>query len=215
MEPVTPEAADRTPAPSPAQMLALVREQQARDRERLAIDPVVLYGAWGVAWLVGFGLFYLGSGERPIVPLPYALTLAVFLGLLAAAGAVTAVHIGRVTRGIRGESARAGALHGWTWLAGFVGLGAINGAVAHLGVSPHVMTILATCGSGLVVGVIYMASGAAWGQHAMFGLGAWFVVVAAGAAFAGLPGTYLVMSLAGGGGFLAVTGRLLLARRTR
>ena len=55
----------------------------------------------------------------------------------------------------------------------------------------------------LLVGVLYMMGAAVWQDRAGFGLGAWILAITCLAALAGLPGVYLVMSLAGGGGFLA------------
>ena len=45
--------------------------------------------------------------------------------------------------------------------------------------------------------------GALWGSWVMYGVGLWTLLGAAASVYAGVPGNYLVLSLAGGGGFLA------------
>jgi hypothetical protein len=53
------------------------------------------------------------------------------------------------------------------------------------------------------VGLLYLAGGILWRSTAMYVLGGWIALVGAAATLAGLPGSYLLMALAGGGGMLA------------
>jgi hypothetical protein len=62
--------------------------------------------------------------------------------------------------------------------------------------------VLWSAGSGLVVGILYLVGGALWQDRVQYGLGAWILAASAAGALAGSPAVYLVMSLAGGGGFL-------------
>lgn len=192
------------PAPlAAADRLALIEEQRTHVAGQLGLDLRLLYGAWGVAYLLGFGAFWVTSGETPLVEAPRAVVGVAFFVLIAAAIVVTAVHATRRNRGVRGESAAVGAMYGWSWLLGFGTLTAVLVSAQRLVSDPEVMDLLWPTGSLLVVGLLYTTGGSTWRDPFQFGLGVWILVVTAAGALTGLPGVYLVMSLAGGGGFLA------------
>ena len=52
---------------SPRDALAVLEAQQDRVSRSLEVDVPVILGAWGVTWLVGFGLAYLASAAHPVV----------------------------------------------------------------------------------------------------------------------------------------------------
>lgn len=111
------------PRLSPAELLALAENQRARTNAALDVDGRLLLGAWGLAWLLGFGLFWLASPFRdgaPLLAVSIPVVSVVYAALLLSAAVVTAVHIVRRSRGVRGLSARQGAMHGWAWMLGFV-----------------------------------------------------------------------------------------------
>ncbi|MCK9793877.1 hypothetical protein M1843_08985 [Isoptericola sp. 4D.3] len=186
-----------------ADSLRLIREQQDRARSALEPDARALYGAWGVAWLVGYLVLWTsGRGQEQ----PEAWAYWVFGGALAAAVVFTMVHTMRRTAGTRGVSARTGAMYGWAWMLGFLTLGVLLGGLARAGAGTEVMGLASNGGACLVVGLLYLAGAAAFGDRNLFVLGAWILLVAGAATLVGLPGTYLVMALAGGGGFLVMAG---------
>ncbi|MFI2104180.1 hypothetical protein ACH436_12870 [Isoptericola sp. NPDC019693] len=197
-----------------AESLRLIREQQDRARAALEPDGRALYGAWGVAWLAGYLVLWTsarGRGE------PEAWAFWVFAAAITAAVVFTMVHtIGR-TAGTRGVSARTGAMYGWSWMLGFLTLSVFLGGLARAGADDEVMALASNGGACVVVGLLYLGGAAAFGDRSLFVLGAWILLVAAAATFAGLPVTYLVMALAGGGGFLVMAGvehlRVVRARR--
>lgn len=43
-----------------------------------------------------------------------------------------------------------------------------------------------------------------WREPVQYALGVWMLVAGAGSVFAGVPGNFLVLALAGGGGFLVL-----------
>ncbi len=190
----------------PAEQLRLVAAQQARTRRSLAPDERFLFGAWGVAWLVGFGVIWLASPLRdggPLVAVPGLVAGLLFFVLLVGAGVVTAVHSYRAGRGLAGPSSRTGAMYGWGWFLGFAMLPCIVLGAERLGASPEVMAMLWPAVSGLIVGLLYVGGAAAWDDPTQFVIGAWIIVTTGVGCLLGLPGLYLVMCLAGGGGFLA------------
>ncbi|MFY0407053.1 hypothetical protein [Solicola sp. PLA-1-18] len=200
----------------PAESLALIEAQRARVRDAVEVDGRVIFAAWGVAWLVGYLALHATTRETAAGPSPSGLGFAVFGVLLAAALVTTVVHISRRTAGVRGESSRIGAMLGLGWAVAFVTVFAVMAAVMRSEVADGPMAgVLANTIPCLVVGVLYLGQGAAWQERTQFALGAWICLVTAAAAFVGVPDLYLVMALAGGGGFLvgAAAEQVLRGRR--
>ncbi|MEP6761707.1 MAG: hypothetical protein ABJA93_10135 [Sporichthyaceae bacterium] len=197
-----------------AELLDLVAAERASIRAAIEPDPRVVYGVWGVAWLVGFACMYAAHGGGP-VDVADGVAGVVFFVLLVAAALLTAVHMSRRLAGFRGVTRRAGAMYGWAWLLGFASLAAIMTALNRGGLSDTELGLAWSAGSGLVAGLLYLAGGALWQDRVQYGLGAWIVVVSGAGALAGSPAIYLVMSLAGGGGFLLAAATFALrSRRT-
>lgn len=189
-------------APDAAAILAALEADRARAAAAIEPDVRLLYGVWGAAWLVGFALLYGARAPDPPVVVPVALAQVTFAACIAGAVVVTGSHLARRFAGVRGVSSSTGGMYGGAWLLGFGTLTAIMAGTARAGVDDAVLGLLWSTGSGLLVGVLYVAGGALWQDRAQFGLGAWILVTSAAGALAGTPAVYLVMSLAGGGGFL-------------
>lgn len=215
-----------------AETLRLIREQQDQARDATEPDTRLLCLAWGVAWLVGYLCLWvsavriadgadvvrLRSGAGQVVgaqPEPWAFW--VFFSLIVAATVLTIVHTVARTAGTRGVSARTGAMYGWSWMLGFACYGFVLGGLARAGASPEVMALASNALASIVVGLLYLGCAVAFDSRGLFVLGVWMLVTAGAATFAGLPYTYLVMALAGGGGFLVMAGieHLLRLRRRR
>lgn len=195
---------------APGELLAMVEAEQARTTAAIEPDPRLLYGAWGLAWFVGFAALYVARAEAgPVEVAPTVAGITHFVLLLSAL-MVTGVHMARRFAGVRGLSSRIGAMYGWAWLVGFAALAAIMAGAQRAGVEDPVVGLLWSAGSGLVVGMLYLAGGALWQDRVQYGLGAWILLASGGGALAGTPSVYLVMSLAGGGGFLLAAAGLAL-----
>ncbi|ROP42806.1 hypothetical protein [Pseudokineococcus lusitanus] len=204
-----PDADDA--ALDPREALALLESERDRTQQHLEPDARLIYGVWGVAWLVGF--LALWSASTGAGPLSRPVAFVVFGGLLAVAVVVTAVHSIRRTAGLRGGSAAVGAMYGWAWLLGFGGLFAVMQAAAAAGASPEVLNVLGPALPALVVGLLYLAGGALWQERVQYALGAWIIATGAVAALTGWPTNELVMALLGGGGFLVGAVVVALAGR--
>jgi hypothetical protein len=194
---------------SPAESLALIEQQQGRVERTLGPNIILLYGTWGAAWFLGFAMLYLAyRGGMPLV-----VGGLVFAGLQLAAIVVTGVHIARATRGVRGVSSEVGAMYGWGWLLGFGCVGAIITGLVRVGITEEQSALLNPALSLLVVGLLYLGGGALWRDRVQYGLGVWILATDAVSMFAGVPGNYLVLSIAGGGGFLLAAAWFAVRRR--
>lgn len=203
------------PPLDPAESLRLIEESQQRVRAATEPDGRLLYLVWGVAWLVGY--LVLWSSARPHGGAPGAIAFAVFFALLAVAMTITVVH--SVVRGAatRGPSNRTGIMYGWSWCLGFLSYPFIIGGIADAGASDEVIGLVANALACVIVGLMYLAGGTFFCDTRLYVLGLWILLTGGIATVAGMPATYLVMALAGGGGFLVMCGIevVLVARRRR
>ena len=205
-------AGDDLPA-DPAAAVALVADQRARTRAELREDARLIFGAWGAAWLIGFGALWFADA-RPELGLPLGAGYAVFAAALAAALGVTTVHLVRRNAGLRGVSSAQGAMYGTTWGLAFAASTALNVALARLDADPDVTRLVTSVVPVVIVGALFSAGGALWHDRVQFTLGVWILVTAAAAALVGGPSLFLVTALAGGGGMLVAAG-FVAARRLR
>lgn len=204
---------DRPPA-GPATALRMIAEQQAEATRRLTPNMLLYYWPWGLAWLIGFGLFFLrfGPDGRVLVALPAWLPLATLLGLLAAAALVTGSASVRLGGQVAGDSHRRGVWYGISWGLSFA---TVTAALSR--VSDHLPDDLGTLlWGGVMVGLtgaLHMAGGAVWLDRNLFGLGVWISVTNVVGVVSG-PGWHaLVIAIAGGGGMLAAGGVIEFRRR--
>lgn len=198
----------------PAESLSLLERQAEQTRQRTDVNPALVCAVWGAAWLLGFGLFYLGAGPQAVLEVPLWVVGVTFAALLGAALVTQIVHTTRACRGVQGVSAETGALYGGTWVVGLLGLNVVLNVVVNQGISDDGAALLWPSAYGLLVAVLLMAGGVLWRDRVQYGLGAWIGVADVAGAVVGLPGYYLVMSLAGGGGLLLASA-LVAARRHR
>lgn len=204
---------DDPPPTDAAAALRLIEDQRSATARRLNPDARLLYWPWGIAWLVGFGLFFLRftPGERELVRLPSWLPLIALFALLLIAAAIQAVVSTRAYGQVSGDSARRGQWYGCAWALGplsvYAGLGRI---FEHL---PHDLAALLWSATAVgLTGALHMAGGAIWLDRDLFRLGVWISVINLIGAIAG-PGWHaLVVAVAGGGGIL-VAGALARQRQ--
>jgi hypothetical protein len=195
------------------QAAELLQRSADHARARLMVNQPLIYGAWGLAWLIGCGAMWLSVlGQHPFAGAAgwasAVLGAGIFLGIVA-----TAIATGRASRGVGGVSARQAMMYGLSWPVGFAALFTLIGAVGHFGASPTVMGVLGAAGPLVVVGLIYMVAAGMWLDWVMFWLGGWELLVAAIGAWTGPVGVLLMDAVAGGGGFLVAAA--LVAWRNR
>ncbi|GAB2702787.1 hypothetical protein [Kitasatospora kifunensis] len=187
-----------------SRVLSLIAEEREHVRRRVRSDPFLLFSVWGCVWLVGFGTSYLGYGPDRVIP--GWLGAAVPAVLIVTALIWSIGYSLRIGRGVSGPSRTVAAMYGWSWSLGFGCLSVVNTALIRRGLSSDTAAMLWSSSALLLTGVLYLAGGMIGQDKARYSLGAWSMLCAAGAVFAGVPGNFLVQSLAGGGGFLAMAG---------
>jgi hypothetical protein len=190
--------------------LAVIERQRAEVCHRLRVNPALFFWPWGVAYLLGFGSIY---GTDPLLPIAGSVAAVITAVLFGAAMVVSVVYGARAGRGIHGPSRMVGAMYGWSWTLGFLALVAINIGLTRLGLSQEAVSLLWSGTSLVLVGVLYLAGGALWQDRFQYGLGVWMLLTGAGSVFAGVPGNFAVLAVAGGGGLLVTAGYFTLRRR--
>jgi hypothetical protein len=194
---------DELPPADPAESLRLIEREQNETERRITPDPRFLLWPWGLAWLVGFTLYFLrfGPDGRVFVDLPSWLPLTALLGLIMAAGIVTGVVGARAGRSITGPSSRQGAMYGITWSVAFAGVSIVLSRVSDL--LPDAQLSLLWAGTMVALtGALHMVGGAIWNDRSLFALGAWISLINIAGVLVG-PGWHsLIVAIAGGGGML-------------
>ena len=203
---------ERDQANSPQASLELIHSWRREAGRRLFGTPELALAGWGVAWLLGFGACYLALSSTPRAAFPAWIAYLILGVASAAAGVISAVETVHPGRGIIGPSRRVALWYGWSWVLVYAALFVLILGLAVQGLPPALLARLWPGLAVLVGGVLYIAGGALWQDRILYLLGAWTVVVGAASTFAGTPGNFAVLSLAGGGGLIAVAVILVLRR---
>jgi hypothetical protein len=208
-----PGGSEALPGGDPRALLAMIDADQERLLVELRPDPRVIFGGWGIAWLLGFSALYLGEPSVGVLPWPFWVSGAIFAVLIFGMTAVSAVYSAKASRGIRGKSSWQGALYGSAWGYGFVFLWLLGMALLRSGMPPELMNIYMSSGSCLIIGMMYIFGSALWRDRAQLFLALWLFVIGAGSGFFGTPANYLVLALSGGIVFLLAAAYFALRHR--
>ncbi|HEY7145768.1 MAG TPA: hypothetical protein VH637_16120 [Streptosporangiaceae bacterium] len=186
---------------------AAVIMQQARERagRELVVRRPVLFTAWGLVVLAGYGAMWLSvRGQHPYQGPAWPTLLLAFLLFAAVAGA-TANVVDRAASGITGRSELQRGIFVLALAAGFAALEVERQALAHAGASQLLVSQFGEAIPLLVAGLVFVASCAAAGgglNWPRLAIGGWLLAVAAGGGWAGQAASLAVYALAGGGGIL-------------
>ncbi|HEY3468692.1 MAG TPA: hypothetical protein VGL47_26420 [Amycolatopsis sp.] len=187
---------------SAEESLDLIARQNRRMRRELGGGPARMLLAWALAWLVGWGFTYVTTLPGVGVPGWVAGGVVVPVLFLGAMAYTTYTGI-RTGRGIRGPSRTVGAMYGYGWALGAIGLMAVDIRITQFQALASDQVSLLWTGTWLLfTGVMYLAGGMVWQDKLMYGLGAWMIVSAALSVWVGYPANFLVLTVCGGGGFL-------------
>src|ERR1051325_10701871 len=105
----------------PTESLRLIEQERARAERNLTPDPRLLLWPWGLAYLIGFAVFFarFGPGGHIYVDMPGWLPLVVLAVLMISAGTIAGIFGARSGRNLHGKSRRQGAMYGITWSVAF------------------------------------------------------------------------------------------------
>lgn len=198
---------------TPAEMLALSREQEYRVEDFFQSPTIAIVLTWGVAWTVGFLALWSASDASPLdVPV---LPASILFTVLMVAGIVVSAVVGsRSGAGVRGPQQFQGRLYGITWAVACSAISVFSGALFRAGMSDALAALFFPAAFSIVVGILYLMGAALFHDRSMIVVGGWILFIGVVAPYFGTPGNYLVMAFAGGGAFL-VYGFVLLAERSR
>jgi hypothetical protein len=199
----------------PAESLRLIEQERAQTERVLTPDPRLLLWPWGVAWLIGFSVYFLrfGPNGRIFVDLPSWLPLAVLMGLIVVAGIITGITGARAGRQVSGPTSTQGAMYGITWTVAFFGVSIVLSQVS--GELPDDKLNLLWAGVMVALtGALHMAGAAIFRDRSLFVLGAWTSLINIVGVIAGAGWHSLIVAIAGGGG-MVVAGTLQWLRLRR
>jgi hypothetical protein len=196
----------------------ILAEQEAQAGRALGYDPRLGYLAWGVAWFVAYGSFWLNT-RHSLDRSPSALQWLWFALPLVAAGVVSGIYSARRTQGIKGMSEKIGGMIGWTWgLAFIVGMFSVAAIIGGLypgsAERPPDVWILYVMMATLIVGILMMANAAFVQDVPSYIEGAIILALTLLVAMAGVPTGFLLASLVGGGSLVVLAG-VETVRRSR
>lgn len=165
------------------------------------VDNRAAYVSFGLAYVLGHGASAISGGTDPLVALPGWLPMALLGAGLAAGTVFSTLAAARAQRGAAKPDLLSGKLLGLSWLSAFAGVFlAITGLTGLVGM-PELQTVLWPTCSGFVVGLLYLAEGAARRNVLHYVLGTWLALVSTAALLFGTPGLFWVLAIAGGGGY--------------
>jgi hypothetical protein len=154
------------------QAAAVMEDARARARRELVICAPLVYAAWGLTVLLGYGVMWLSvRGQHPYTE-PSDGSIAVVLGLAGLAVAAVVVMISRTVAGIDGRSARLRSIILRTYATGY---------------------LILLCVQVAIKGSVSART---------FALGAWLVIVGVSCAWQAPAAILATCALAGGGAFL-------------
>lgn len=169
------------------------------------MDNRAAYASFGLAYVLGHGAAAASHGDTPVLGLPGWLPMTL-LGIGLATGiALATIAALRAQRGATAPELLSGRLLGTAWIAAFTALAlAITGLTSVLD-APELQSVLWPAGSGLIVGLLYLAEGAVRRNVLHYGLGVWLALTSAAALSLDAPGPSWVLAVAGGGAYSLAT----------
>ena len=184
---------------------AVVEDARARARRELVICAPLVYAAWGLTLLLGYGAMWLSvRGQHPYTG-PSGGSIAVVLALAALAVAavvvIVVVIVSKTVTGIDGRSARLRSIILRTYATGYLILLCVQVAIKG-SVSARTFAFVAFAGPLLLAGLTYVLASAVGLDRTAFALGAWLVIVGVSCAWRAPAAILATCALAGGGAFL-------------
>ena len=182
---------------------AIVQDARARARKELVISAPLVYTAWGLVWLLGYGAMWLSVRAQNPYTGPSGVSIAAVFVLAAFAVAAVLVIAHRAAAGIDGQSVRHRRIILATWAIGYLILLLVQAAISG-SVSTRALAFAGFAGPLLLAGLTYILASALGRNRPASALGAWLVIVAASCAWLAPAAILATCALAGGGAFLLI-----------
>jgi hypothetical protein len=180
---------------------AVAQDARAHARKELVISAPLVYTAWGLVWLIGYGAMWLSvRGQHPYTG-PSGVSIAAVFVLAGFAIATVLAIASKSVAGIDGQSARHRRIIGSTWAIGYLVLLIVQGSISS-SVSTRTLAFVGFAGPVLLAGLTYILASALGRDRPAFALGAWLMIVGASCAWLAPAAILAVCALAGGGAFL-------------
>ncbi len=181
------------------EMLALIDTQTSAMRRAIEQQVKVYYFAWGIAWLVGYLVYWAGSpGSGSPIQLPLLPAVIVFGTLIAAAIVLSTVVGIRSNRGIKGTSDWVGTLYGLSWPILGTAIALVGVGMLRNGLSAELATMFFTSMYAIMVAALYLAGAMLWRSVDQLVIAIIFAFAAAVTPMFGHPGNLLGMGLIAG-----------------
>jgi hypothetical protein len=188
---------------SVAEAAAIAADARRHARRELVISAPVVYLAWGLVWLVGYGAMWLSvRGQHPYRG-PSGVSIAAVFVLAGFAAAAVLVVARRATAGIGGQSARYRRIIVAAWASGYLILLLVQAGISG-SVSTRALAFVGLAGPLLLAGLIYILASVLGRDRPAFALGAWLVLAGASCAWLAPAAVLATCALAGGGAFLLI-----------
>jgi hypothetical protein len=183
----------------------VVQDARVRARRELVISAPLVYMAWGLVWLLGYGTMWLSvRGQHPYTG-PSGVSIAAVFVLAGFAAAAVLVIISKAAAGIDGQSMRYRRIILATYATGYLTLLIVQAAISG-SVSTRTYVFVAFAGPLLLAGLTYILASALGRNRTAFVLGAWLVIAGASCAWQAPAAILATCALAGGGAFLLAAG---------
>lgn len=180
---------------------AVVQDARVRARRELVISAPLVYTAWGLVCLLGYGAMWLSvRGQHPYSG-PSGVSIAALFVLAGFAVAAVLVIISRAVAGVDGQSVRYRRIIMATWAIGYLILLSVQAAISS-SASTRTYAFVAFAGPLLLAGLVYIFASALGRNRTALVLGAWLVIVGVSCAWQAPAAILATCALAGGGAFL-------------
>ncbi len=180
---------------------AVVRDARVRAREELVISTPLVYMAWGLVWLIGYGAMWLSvRGQHPYTG-PSGVSIAAVFVLAGFAIAAVLVIASKAAAGIGGQSVRQRRIIGSTWAIGYLIL-LITAPAVSSSVSARTLALISFAGPVVLAGLTYILAAALGRDRPALAAGAWLVIVGTSCAWLAPAAILATCALAGGGALL-------------
>jgi hypothetical protein len=180
---------------------AVVRDARETARRELVISAPVVYAAWGLVWLLGYGAMWLSAHDQRPFRGPSGASIATVYVLAGFAAVTVLVVAHKAAAGVGGRSARDRRIVIGAWVTGFLILLLTQAGIRN-SVSSWALAFVGLACPLVLAGLIYILASILGRNRTALTLGVWLIAVGISCAWQAPADMLATCALAGGGGFL-------------